>query len=151
MTPLPNLTSLLERITEHALVRSPSAVASTSTMYTPTELGILRSVGDALFATWDGAAWLLARAAPWVLQWSPLLTGHGLTPMAALPKTERIQVLQALAASSNGALLSFWSAFKVIFSTVYFEHPDVLPSLGIDTSGMFEISHEHLSDERKAS
>ncbi len=98
---------------------------------------------DALFASWTGPAALLARAAPKILLWSPVLVGWGWWPVTGLPKSRQLEVLREMERSDNVAIASLYSAIKVLMCSVYLEHPDVLPALGDDLAGLHPISHSH--------
>lgn len=90
-----------------------------------------RELND-LFASADGPSSLLLRVAPWVLEFSPVLTLSHLSLLTQLTRPEQQRCLERLERSPLPPLGLIFLLCKALICLIYLEHPEALSEIGFD-------------------
>ena len=92
---------------------------------------LLHDLND-LFASSTGVSRLAMHAIPWIMEWSPLVTLREFRLLTSLTKEERLKWLEAIETTPIGPLNLIYFLTKTLLCTIYFEHPEMLATLGFD-------------------
>lgn len=92
-----------------------------------------------MFGSYTGLMRVVAHALPWIVQLSPLMLRRHKRTFAALDVHERIEIMEELERGENMLLGGALMLFKLMCSTIYLEHPEVMRELNISDRYTYDL------------
>lgn len=92
-----------------------------------------------MFGSYTGLMRAVAHALPWLIQLSPLLLGRHRRTFTVLKLRERIELMEELERGQNMLLGGAFMLFKLMCTTIYLEHPEVMRELHITDRYTYDL------------